>query len=230
MKKGWLKFEQLYARRFLKPHCDRVGTGFTCVKPWHIRFFGAPLVLGDYVTLIAEGDARIRLGVWTPKKDPGGIEIGSYTLICPGVRITAVDRIEIGEGCMLANGVYVTDADWHDTYDRVAIGRSAPVVVEDNVWIGDGVVVCKGVTIGENSIVGAGAVVVKSIPPNTVAAGNPARVVKKLDSARPMTTRKKWYANPERLQRDIEEMQKNDLEGNTFRKWLRYLFHPRRGD
>jgi acetyltransferase-like isoleucine patch superfamily enzyme len=230
VKKAYLEFEQFYAHRFLTPHCDQVGTGFTCVKPWYIRLFGSPLILGKYVTLIAESDARVRLGVWTPKKNPGGITIGSYTLICPGVRINAVDQISIGESCMLANGTYITDADWHDVYNRVGIGRSDPVVVEDNVWIGDGAIVCKGVTIGENSIIGAGAVVVKSIPPNTIAAGNPARVAKTLDPTRNITTRKQWYADPVRLQHDIEEMQRNDLEGNTFRDWLRYLIHPRKGD
>ena len=131
---------------------------------------------------------------------------------------------------MLANGTYITDADWHDAYNRVAIGRSKPVVVQDNVWIGDGAVVCKGVTIGQNSIIGAGSVVVKSIPPNTVAAGNPARAVKRLEPTRKIITREQWYADPARLQHDIDEIQKNDLKDNTLLGWLRYLAHPRKGD
>ena len=60
-------------------------------------------------------------------------------------------------------------------------GGSAPIVLERGAWIGDSAIVCKGVRIGENSIVGAGAVVTKDVPPNVIVAGNPARVVKKLD-------------------------------------------------
>ncbi|MNY78908.1 Galactoside O-acetyltransferase [compost metagenome] len=55
-----------------------------------------------------------------------------------------------------------------------------PVIIEDNVWLGEGVVVLPGVTIGENSIVGANAVVTKSIPKNCVAGGNPARIIREI--------------------------------------------------
>ncbi|GHE20262.1 hypothetical protein GCM10017767_07830 [Halomonas urumqiensis] len=56
-----------------------------------------------------------------------------------------------------------------------------PITIEDNVWLGGGVIVLAGVTIGENSVIGAGAVVTKDIPANVVAVGNPARVIKALD-------------------------------------------------
>ena len=57
---------------------------------------------------------------------------------------------------------------------------SEPITIEDNVWLGGGVIVCPGVTIGENTVVGAGAVVPRDLPPNVVAVGNPARVVKQI--------------------------------------------------
>ncbi|GMA34499.1 hypothetical protein GCM10025876_07030 [Demequina litorisediminis] len=53
-----------------------------------------------------------------------------------------------------------------------------PIVIEDNVWLGGGVIVCPGVTIGKDSVVGAGSVVTKDIPPGVVAVGNPARVIR----------------------------------------------------
>ena len=57
---------------------------------------------------------------------------------------------------MFANSAYISDSDWHGIYDRaLPVGQSKEVVLEDNVWIGDGAIVSKGVTIGENSIVGA---------------------------------------------------------------------------
>lgn len=61
---------------------------------------------------------------------------------------------------------------------RAKIEGGKPIVIEDNVWLGGGVIVLPGVTIGKNSVVGAGAVVTKSIPPDSVAVGNPARVVR----------------------------------------------------
>ena len=94
----------------------------------------------------------------------------------------AADQITIGDACMFAHGAYISDADWHGIYDRSEpVGKTKPVVLKDNVWIGDSAIVCKGVTIGENSIIGAGAVVTKDVPPNCVFAGNPAKLVKVLD-------------------------------------------------
>ena len=76
------------------------------------------------------------------------------------------------------------------------MGTTAPVTIEENVWIGDSAIICKGVTIGENSIIGAGAVVSRDIPANTIAAGNPARVVKELDPGEQMTKRDHVFSDP----------------------------------
>ena len=200
------------------------------MRPWFVELFGAPIELGRFATVIAAPDARVRFCVWPAKPGRGAIRIGDYSLICPGVRISSADRVEIGHSVMMAGGVYLTDADWHDLYDRTAPGKSAPIVIADNVWLGDSVIVCKGVTIGTNSVIGAGAVVVEDVPPNTVAAGNPARVVKRLDPGRPMTTRRDWFADPGRLKRDFETWDRALLEDNTLAGWLRYLLHPTRDD
>lgn len=58
-----------------------------------------------------------------------------------------------------------------------------PIVIEVNVWLGGGAIVCPGVTIGENSIVAAGAVVVKDVPPNVIVGGNPAKVLREFTEA-----------------------------------------------
>lgn len=131
---------------------------------------------------------------------------------------------------MLASGVYITDADWHGIYDRVNPGTNSPVRLEENVWVGDRAVICKGVTIGKNSIIGASAVVVNDIPENTVAAGNPAKPVKTLDPDEKFTTRADWFSDPESLNREIEQLDRYMLEGNTFTGWFRYLLSPRKGD
>ncbi len=201
------------------------------MRPWFVELFGAPIELGRYATVIACNDARVRFCVWPTHEGRGGvIRIGDYSLICPGVRISATHRVVIGHSVMMANGVYLTDSDWHDLYDRTAPGKSAPIEIADNVWLGDSVIVCKGVHIGVNSIIGAGAVVVEDVPPDVVAAGNPARVVKKLDRGRHITPRRDWFADPARLQRDFQVWDRALLQGNTLAGWMRYLVRPTRND
>ena len=230
IKRLYLDFQRFYVRRFLRPQFESLGRNFTFMKPWHVELFGSPIELGDCANVIASADRKVRLSVWSPDPGKGGIKIGSYCLICPGVRIGSADRIEIGDNCMIAGGVYITDSDWHDIYNRVALGRTAPVRIEENVWIGDSAIVCKGVTIGENSIVGTGAVVVNTIPPNTIAAGNPAKPVKQLNRKEKMTKRSQWFSDPARLARDIDLLDRDMLRNNTLFHWLRYLVSPRKGE
>jgi acetyltransferase-like isoleucine patch superfamily enzyme len=230
VKKLHLKWQKFYVRRFLAPQFARLGRGYHFMRPWYVELFGGPIELGRYATVIACADARVRLCVWPAGEGRGAIRMGDYGLICPGVRISAADSVTIGHSVMLASRVYVTDADWHDLYHRAEPGPSAPVVIEDNAWIGDSAIVCKGVRVGRNAVVGAGAVVVDDVPPNTVAAGNPARVVKTLDPERPLRTRGDWYADPPKLLHELQVWDRALLQGNTYRGWLRYLWKPRRGD
>ena len=116
---------------------------------------------------------------------------------------------------MIASRVYITDCDWHDLYNRIATGAARPVRIAANVWIGDSALICKGVNIGENSIIGAGAVVVDDVPANSVAAGNPARIVKSLDPRVPLTTRAHWFADPDALFQNIDRLDRKMLAGNT---------------
>jgi acetyltransferase-like isoleucine patch superfamily enzyme len=228
LKKGWLKFQKFYTRHFLEPQLQSLGRGFLFLGPWHVEIFGGPIHIGQYATVIATPDKKVRLSVWPESPDQGHIQIGDYTLICPGVRISAAQEIVIEDNCMLASGVYITDSDWHGIYDRVSMGRAEPVRLGRNVWVGDSAIVCKGVTIGDNSIIGAGAIVVSSIPANCVAVGNPARVVKTLDPNETFTTRAHFYADPGRLAREFVRWEQAVLKGNTIFGWLRHLICPRR--
>ena len=231
VKKVYRRFEKFWVEHFLRPQFDALGEGYTFVKPWRVEVFGGPITIGRCVNVIASADMRVRLSVWSEKDGEGGIRIGDYCLICPGVRIGSARQISIADNCMLANGAYVTDSDWHDLYNRIEpCRRAAPVRIEENAWIGDSAIVCKGVTIGRNSVIGAGAVVTGDIPPNAVAAGNPARVVKYLDPDEPLTTRAAWFRDPEKLSNDIEYIDREMLKGNTFRNWLRHMLFPARGD
>ncbi len=230
VKKSYLKFQKFYTNHFLRPQLDRLGRGFAFMLPWHVELFGGPIGIGDFATLIATSDKKVRLSVWPEEAGRGSIRIGDYNLICPGVRISSAAGIVIEDNCMLANGAYITDADWHGVYDRLSFGRAEPVHLKKNVWIGDSAIICKGVTVGENSIVGAGAIVVNSIPDNCIAAGNPATVVKHLDPRESFTTRAHWYADPAELARQFVQWEQAVLQGNTFFGWLRHLLFPSRGD
>jgi hypothetical protein len=130
---------------------------------------------------------------------------------------------------MMASNSYITDADWHDIYNRnLAPGGSRSVVLEDNVWLGDGVIVCKGVRIGRNSVVGAGAVVVGDVPSHVVVAGNPARVVKELDPEREFVTRASLFDGPESYESFVEGFDREVLGGNTIASWLQSMILPDR--
>lgn len=226
IKKAHLHFQKIYVKHFLRPHFESLGKNFVFMSPWHVKIFGSPIELGDCATIIATSDNKVRLTIWSEQKDEGRIRIGDYCMICPGVRISSASEIIIGDSCMIASGAYITDCDWHGIYNRISLGKRMPVRIEENVWIGDGAIVCKGVTIGVNSIVGAGAVVVNSVPPNVVVAGNPARVVKSLDSDETFTTRAQWFSDPSRLFEAFDEWDRALLRGNTLLGWLRSIIAP----
>lgn len=226
-----MKLQRFYAKRYLSPQFDSFGKGQTVIKPWHIELFGPSIRAGSYNTFIAAPDKKVRLSVWSDNPDAKGITIGDYCLICPGVRISAASEINIHDSVMLASGAYITDADWHEIYDRgTPIGTTAPVTLEENVWIGDSCIVCKGVTIGRNSIIGAGSVVVSDIPADCIAAGNPAKVVRQLDPSREMRTRADWLANPRKLSADFELIDRDALKNNTIAGWIRSIFMPGKKD
>lgn len=111
------------------------------------------------------------------------IFIGDRTFINYGLVALDVAPITIGADCQVATNVQLlTPIHPVEPGPRRDKWESArPITLEDNVWLGGGAVVCPGVTIGENSVIGAGAVVSRDIPPNVVAVGNPARVIKQLD-------------------------------------------------
>jgi acetyltransferase-like isoleucine patch superfamily enzyme len=230
VKRAYLQLQRRYVDHFLKPQLAALGQGHTFMKPWHVELFGGPITIGDCVNVIATGDQKVRLSVWSAGPGLGAIHIGRYCMLCPGTRIGSAAGVHIADNCMLASNAYITDSDWHGIYNRICPGQSAPVRIQDNVWIGDSAIVCKGVTIGENSIVGAGAVVTSDVPANTVVAGNPARAVKQLDSAEVFTKRAQWFEDPRRLARQIDEMDQMMLRANTLGRWLRSLILPRQGD
>jgi acetyltransferase-like isoleucine patch superfamily enzyme len=107
----------------------------------------------------------------------GQLEIGNSCGFS-GVTLGCFKKISIGSNVRCGANVIITDSDWHLTDLRV--GDPKPVIIEDNVWIGVNSIVLKGVTIGRDSIIGAGSIVSKDIPPGVIAAGNPCKPLKRV--------------------------------------------------
>jgi maltose O-acetyltransferase len=108
--------------------------------------------------------------------------IGARTFINVGCVLLDVATITIGDDAQVGPNVqFLTPTHPVGAEARRAKWEAAqPITVGDNVWLGGGVIVCPGVSIGENTVVGAGAVVVRDLPANVVAVGNPARVLRSL--------------------------------------------------
>lgn len=116
--------------------------------------------------------------------DQSAIQIGSNVSMS-GAVIGALESVSMGDRVLLGANCVITDFDWHDPQPakrRTSRGKSKPVIIGNNVWIGLNVLVLKGVCIGDNSVIGANSVVSKNIPANVIAAGNPCIVVKELES------------------------------------------------
>lgn len=102
-----------------------------------------------------------------------------------GSTLCAADDIVIGSNVLIGSGCLISTTDSHPVHweaRRLEAGPAAcaPVVIEDDVFIGARCIILKGVTIGQGAVIGAGSVVTKSIPPRVVAAGNPARVIREI--------------------------------------------------
>ena len=133
---------------------------------------GEGVLLEPNVWLTAPGDARIRIGA------------GSFLNIA--VMVAAVDLVEIGEHCMVANGCFVSDGNHRfDDPDKPVpwqgFTSKGPTRIGANVWCGANVVVGSGVSIGERCVIGANSVVTQDVPAFSIAAGAPARVIRKVE-------------------------------------------------
>ncbi len=114
------------------------------------------------------------------------ITAGDHVLMI-GTIIVARKSVEIGDGTGVAANVVIADSDFHVVwpperrFDLAPIEEAKPVKIGRRVWIGYGAIILKGVTIGDNAVIGAGSVVTRDVPANTLAAGSPARVIRRLD-------------------------------------------------
>jgi acetyltransferase-like isoleucine patch superfamily enzyme len=147
------------------------------------------ITVGHHVTLL---DDELRC------YEDGTITIGNYVWMSLRGQITAQKSVRIGDYCMFARDVFISDTNEHPIdpairreqtiatlRDGIPPDRSAataaPIVIGNDVWVGERAAIMKGVTIGDGAIVAAMSVVTRDVPPRTIVAGNPARAVKRID-------------------------------------------------
>jgi len=139
-------------------------------------------------------DGRLEVGphtvlepdVWLTAPGAARIRIGGGTFLNIGVMVAALELVEIGEHCMFANGCFISDGshrfdDPHKPVPWQGFTTKGPTRIGDNVWCGAHAVITSGVTIGERSVIGANSVVTADIPPFSIAAGAPARVLRTIE-------------------------------------------------
>lgn len=225
------KINTWFVQHFVRPQFDSLGKSPMILKPRSCEIHGKNITAGNYLHLVSHPLKPVRLTTWSGRQGQGSIHIGDYCLIAPGVEITAAKSIIIGANTMIAAECSINDCDWHGLYNRTRPFRcTKPVVLGNNVWLGARVMVNKGVTIGDNSVIGAGSVVTSDIPPNVVAAGNPARVVKELNPHRRMLKREFLFRKGDFYWQNQRELDKYLTAGNGFWKWVRTIIAPNHGD
>jgi acetyltransferase-like isoleucine patch superfamily enzyme len=172
-----LYFQPLFAAR-----CEAVGPGLFIER-------GLPLV---------QGHLRIRLGndvrmagratfAAARRSEAPLLEVGSHSYVGYQVTINVGASVTIGRHVLIANRVFIAGDDGHPldpAARRTEPGSGAGrVVIEDDVWIGEAAIILKNVRIGAGAVVGAGTVVTRDVPPRSVVAGNPARIMRSVDDA-----------------------------------------------
>ena len=190
--------------RYIKHTPERLKRRYNYCKFKKFSQFGKNLELNSRSDCVADKSGTIKIGdncrifCRLLTQDDGNIIIGNNTCMYERTFIGSVNKITIGNGVIISNHVHIFDNNNHPTspearkrmvesgFDgelwRWKYADSAPVIIEDNVWIGEYSAIMKGVHIGKGSIVAAHSVVTKDVPDYSIVAGNPARVVKRLES------------------------------------------------
>jgi acetyltransferase-like isoleucine patch superfamily enzyme len=156
------------------------------------RAFARWPIHGNVLEALREG--RLEVGphtlfephVWITAPSPARVVIGEGCFLNIGVMVASVELVEIGDHCMFANGCFVTDGNhrFDDAAKPVTwqgFTSKGPTKIGDNVWCGANVVITSGVTVGHRSVIGANSVVTRDLPPFSIAAGSPARVLRTVE-------------------------------------------------
>ena len=158
------------------------------------RAFARWPIHGNVLEALREG--RLEIGenvlfephVWLTAPGQARITIGAGVFLNIGVMVAAQELVEIGDHCMFANGCFVSDANHRFSDPELPVPwqgftTKGPTRIGDNVWCGVNVVIGSGVTVGERCVIGANSVVTGDLPPFSLAAGAPAKVLRRIEYA-----------------------------------------------
>lgn len=172
-----------YFRYLYNNRLSRKETKHGFIKLWGKRFFNFPALVRLELNLmkVTKNGARIgHMSVISPHCEFNGslknLKIGNECSVGTA-HLALHDRITIGNNCVINEGVRIFTAS-HDVNSLAWEQIPKPVTIGDYVWIASGAIILPGVSIGDNSVIGAGSVVSKDVGNNEVIAGNPARIIK----------------------------------------------------
>ena len=184
-----LLLKALYREPLFRYRCESVGRRLSLEGE-------IPLIIGDGMIVVGD-DVRIgRRNTWIVgfKVSEGAeLVIGDDVSVNYQTTISVAKRVVIGSRSMIAGNVQIYDNVSHPIdparrHEPFRLDEADPVIIGENVWLGNRAIIMRGVTIGDNSVVAAASVVTKDVPANVVVGGNPATIIKQLDRADPRST------------------------------------------
>lgn len=184
----WTTFRTLCYLRIVEACClNNLAVAAGCRFHVPVRICGCgSLIIGcnntfGFLQAPRKGSGEILL---QPRHSQSEIKIGVHNIFSNNVSIIAVVSVEIGDDCLIGDGVMIVDCDFHgvEKDERRTAGLSQPVKIGNNVWVGSNATILKGVTIGDNAVSGAMSVVCHDVSADVVVAGNPARFLKQIGS------------------------------------------------
>jgi len=175
---GWF-INKLYYEPLLRYRCDSVGKGLKTDGDIPLIEGSGKIIIGDNVRIGPQGAWFLTRNLY----DSPLLVIGNNTSINYRTVISVEQRVEIGENCLIAEETKIFDNNSHGlSYENRDMSKDdvAPIIIEDHAWIGMNSIILKGVTIGKGAVVAAGSIVTKDVPPMTLVAGNPARIIRRI--------------------------------------------------
>lgn len=182
-----VKLSPSFNKWFFKAKGVKYGKNLRVIGKVNITGLGKIAIGKNFVMTSGEAinpiSSNLRTAIFTEKN--AEISIGNNVGMS-SPRMWIKESLTIGDNVKVGAGVLLIDTDCHPTDYLVRRNtnegtKSAPIVIEDDVWIGAQSIILKGVTIGARSIIGAGSIVTKSIPADCIAAGNPCKVIRKIN-------------------------------------------------